>query len=152
MSMSAGEGGGDEPLAEINVTPMIDVLMSLLIIFMVAAQPPAKHKQPIAIPQSPIEQTENDPNATLLIKTENDPNATLLIKIDANGAISLGKTPIAGGHDALVEAIKASEKAQTDQRVAIKADGKVPYGSVIDVMSAAREAGIPHVGIASERL
>jgi biopolymer transport protein ExbD len=139
MSMSAGEGGGDEPLAEINVTPMIDVLMSLLIIFMVAAQPPAKHKQPIAIPQTPIEQTENDPNATLLIK------------IDANGAISLGKTPVAG-HDALVEALQASEKAQTDQRVAIKADGKVPYGSVIDVMSAAREAGIAHVGIASERL
>jgi len=128
-----------EILAEINVTPMIDVLMSLLIIFMVASEPPPKHKQPIAIPQSPIEQTENDPNATLLIK------------IDANGAISLGKTPI-GNRDALVQALVANEKAQSDGRVAVKADGKVPYGSVIDVMSAAREAGIAQVGIASERL
>ncbi len=128
-----------EPVAEINVTPMIDVLMSLLIIFMVAAEPPPNHKQPIMIPQDPVEQTENDPNATLLIK------------IDQAGAITLGKTPVPD-RNALVEALKVSEKAQADGRVAVRADGKVPYGSVIDVMSAAREAGIGHVGIASERL
>lgn len=139
MSMSAGDDGG-EAVSEINVTPMIDVLLCLLIIFMVAGKPPPKHKQPIAIPQTPIEQTENDPEATLLIK------------IDANGAVALGKTPITGGHDALVEALENNEKAQSDGRVAVKADGKVPYGSVIDVMAAAREAGIPQVGIASERL
>lgn len=129
-----------DTVSEINVTPMIDVLLSLLIIFMVAAKPPPNHQQPIAIPKSPIEQTQNDPDATLLIT------------IDAAGMVSVGKTPVAGGHDALVEAIKASEKAQTDQRVAVKADEKVGYGSVVDVMSAAREAGIAHVGIASERL
>ncbi len=129
-----------DTVAEINVTPMIDVLMSLLIIFMVASEPPPNHKQPIAIPKDPVEQTENDPNATLLIK------------IDQAGAISIGKTPVAGGHAALVEALAANEKAQADGRVAVKADGKVAYGSVIDVMSAAREAGIEHVGIASERL
>jgi len=130
----------DETVAEINVTPMIDVLMSLLIIFMVASEPPPNHKQPIAIPQDPIEQTENDPNATLLIK------------IDQAGVISVGKTPVSGGHTELVEALKANQKAQDDGRVAVKADGKVAYGRVIDVMSAAREAGIEHVGIASERL
>jgi biopolymer transport protein ExbD len=139
MSMSVGDGDGDA-VSEINVTPMIDVLLCLLIIFMVAAKPAPKHKQPIAIPKNAIEQTENDPNATLLVK------------IEANGAVSVGKTPIAGGHDALVEALKANEKAQTDGKVAVKADGKVAYGDVIDVMAAAHEAGIEHVGIASERL
>ena len=129
--MSEGEAS-NETLAEINVTPMIDVLMSLLIIFLVAAKPPPKHKQPIAVPQDPVTQTENDPDATLLVK------------IDAQGQVSVGKTPVAGGHEALVEALKASEKAQTD--------GKVPYGSVIDVMFAAHAAGIEHVGIASDRL
>ena len=119
---------------------MIDVLMSLLIIFMVAAEPPANHKQPIAIPQDPIAQTENDPEATLLVK------------IAADGSVTLGKTPIAPEHEALVTALKASEKAQKDGRVAVKADDGVPYGRVIDVMSAAHEAGIAHVGIASEKL
>lgn len=131
---------GPEALAEINVTPMIDVLMSLLIIFMVAAKPAPKHKQPLAIPQDSVAQTENDPDATLLIK------------IAADGSVTIGKTPVAAGHAALVAALTASEKAQTDGRVAVKADDKVAYGFVIDVMSAAREAGIDHVGIASEKL
>ena len=134
----------DEPqtdtVAEINVTPMIDVLLSLLIIFMVAAKPPPKHKQPIAIPKDPVEQTQDDPDATLLIK------------VAADGKVTVGKTPVGEGYEALVAALKASEKAQADGKVAVKADDKVPYGSVIDVMAAAREAGIPHVGIASEKL
>ena len=129
-----------DPVAEINVTPMIDVLLSLLIIFMVAAKPPPKHKQPIAIPKDPVEQTEDDPDATLLVK------------IDAAGAVTIGKTPVAPGMPALIAALEASEKAQADGRVAVKADDEVAYGSVIDVMSAARQAGIEHVGIASEKL
>ncbi len=131
---------GGDTVAEINVTPMIDVLLSLLIIFMVAAKPPPKHKQPIAIPKDPVEQTEDDPDATLLVK------------IDAAGAVTLGKTPVAPGKEALVAALQASDKAQSDGRVAVKAADEVPYGSVIDVMAAAREAGIDHVGIASEKL
>ena len=139
MSMATGgdEGGA---IAEINVTPMIDVLMCLLIIFMTAAKPPPKHKQPMAIPQDSVAQTETDPNATLLIS------------VAADGSVMVGKTPVAGGHAALVAALTASEKAQSDGRVAVKADDKVAYGAVIDVMSAAREAGIEHVGIASEKL
>ena len=133
----SGEG---DTVAEINVTPMIDVLLSLLIIFMVAAKPPPKHKQPITIPKDPVEQTEDDPDATLLVK------------IDAAGAVTIGKTAVSGGQAELVEALKANEKAQADGRVAVKAADEVAYGSVIDVMSAAREAGIEHVGIASEKL
>lgn len=138
--MSGADEVSGDVVAEINVTPMIDVLMSLLIIFMVASEPPPKHKQPIAIPKEPIEQTENDPNATLLIK------------IAADGSVTVGKTPVAGGHDELRAALEANQKAQDDGRVAIKAEESVAYGKVIDVMSAAREAGIDHVGIASERL
>ena len=129
-----------DTVAEINVTPMIDVLLSLLIIFMVAAKPPPKHKQPIAIPKDPV------------AVVEDDPDATLLIKIDAAGAVSIGKTAVPPGREALISALEANDKAQNDGRVAVKADGKVPYGSVIDVMSAAREAGIGQVGIASDRL
>jgi biopolymer transport protein ExbD len=133
-------GAGGELNAEINVTPMIDVLMALLIIFMVASAPPPLHNQPINVPKDPVTQVIDDPNATLLIK------------IDAAGLVQIGKTPVANERAALVEALKNNEKAQSESKVAIKADDKVPYGKVIDVFAAAREAGIGQIGIASERL
>ena len=136
----AEEGGSEALNAEINVTPMIDVLMSLLIIFMVASAPPPKHKQPIMLPKE------------ALVQVPDDPNATLLIKIDAAGAVTIGKTPVSSDHETLVAALKANEKAQNDGKIAIKADDKVAYGKVIDVFAAAREAGIGQVGIASEKL
>ena len=136
----ADEGSGSELNAEINVTPMIDVLMSLLIIFMVASEPPPLHTQPINVPKDPVTQVIDDPNATLLIK------------IDAAGLVQIGKTPVANDRAALIEALKNNEKAQSESRVAIKADDKVPYGKVIDVFAAAREAGIGQINIASERL
>ena len=125
---------------EINVTPMIDVLLSLLIIFMVAAPPPPNHKQPINVPQDPV--TENPDN----------PDATLLIEIDDQGKAMLGKTPLSDDFDEMVAQLEKSEKAKQDDRIAIKASDKVPYGKVIRVMSAAREAGIGSVGIASDRI
>jgi biopolymer transport protein ExbD len=134
------EEPGLEVSAEINVTPMIDVLLSLLIIFMVAAPPPPNHKQPIAIPQDPV--TENP----------EDPDATLLVEIDEAGKATMGQTALSDDFDKMVEQLAASEKAKQDDRIAIKASDKVAYGKVIRVMSAAREAGIGSVGIASDRI
>lgn len=129
-----------EAVAEINVTPMIDVLLSLLIIFMVAAPPPPNQQQPLTLPQqTPVE-------------TSSSPNATLLVEIDADGKMTLGDQPLPDDYEQMVEALKKSEKAQADQKIAVKADEKVLYGKVIRVMSAAREAEIAQVGIASERI
>jgi biopolymer transport protein ExbD len=138
--MSDEDGRTLDGVCEINVTPMIDVLLSLIIIFMVAAPPPPTHKQEIALPENtPIEQP-------------NDKDATLLVTIEDNGNMSLGSSPMKPEHEAMVEQLKGSEKAQSQGRIAIKAGDKVPYGRVIAVMSAAHEADIPSVGIASDRL
>ena len=134
------DGRTTEMSAEINVTPMIDVLLSLLIIFMVASPPPPNVQQPIDVPQEPITEVPDDPNSTLLVT------------IDAKGKAKLGDSDLPDGYDAIVQAFKDSEKAQTDGRVAISAEGKAAYGRVIEIMGAAREAGIPSVGLASDRL
>lgn len=132
--------GGDETLVEINVTPMVDVLLSLLIIFMVASPKPPNEQIPISVPKNAV------------VQQPSDPNATLLVTIDAQGNAKLGKEPLARDYDAMVEQLRKNEKAQTDGRIAIKGEDKAKYGMVIRVFAAAHEAGISKVGIASEKL
>jgi len=119
---------------------MVDVLLSLLIIFMVASPKPPNEKIPINVPKNAV------------VQQPSDPNATLLISIDADGKARLGKEPLAPDYDKMVEQLKNNEKAQTDGRIAIKGDDKAKYGWVIRVMAAAHEAGIGSVGIASDKL
>lgn len=132
--------GGDETVSEINVTPMVDVLLSLLIIFMVASPKPPNEKMTIAVPQNAVAQAPSDPNATLLVT------------VDAAGNATLGKEPLSKNYDEMVKQLENNEKAQTDGRIAIKGEDKAKYGAVIRVMSAAHQAGIAKVGIASEKL
>ena len=141
MAGSAEGGGtGEEPLVEINVTPMVDVLLSLLIIFMVASPKPPNENMPLAVP------TNDKPIVN------SDPNATLVVKIDKDGNVELSGKTLPKDWSAMVEAFENSPKAIEDDKIAIKADDKTKYGVVIQVMAAAREAGIGKVGIASERL
>jgi len=133
------DSGGDT-LVEINVTPMVDVLLSLLIIFMVAQPEPPNEKIPLNVPTEPKTQVPDDPNATLILT------------IEENGDARLGKTPLPEQWSEMVEAIASNEKAVEDDRIAIKAADKAKYGRVIEIMAAAHEAGIGKVGIASERL
>jgi len=140
MAGSTDSGSDTDPLVEINVTPMIDVLLSLLIVFMVASPLPPNEKIPLNVPKEVKSQSASDPNATLILSIAED------------GSAKLGKNPLAADWDAMVEQIKANEKAVNDDRLAIKAEPKTKYGRVIEIMAAAHEAGIGKVGIASERL
>ncbi|MCA9718127.1 MAG: biopolymer transporter ExbD [Myxococcales bacterium] len=126
-------------LCEINVTPMVDVLLSLLIIFMVAT-PVKNEEMPINIPQQPVTHQTNDPNATLIVT------------IDDDGKAKLGESPLSENFDEMVKQFKDNDKVQLDGRVAIDASAKVPYGVVVRVMSAAHESGVTSVGLASDRL
>jgi biopolymer transport protein ExbD len=132
--------GGDDTVSEINVTPMVDVLLCLLIIFMVASPKPPNEKMTIAVPQNAVTQAPGDPNATLLVT------------VDAQGNAKLGQELLSRNYEEMVAQLEKNEKAQTDGRIAIKGEDKAKYGNVIRVMAAAHEAGISKVGIASEKL
>ncbi len=138
MSMAAG-GSDDGVLVEINVTPMVDVLLSLLIIFMVAQPKPPNESIPMDVPKDTPTEMPSDPNASLLVKIKED------------GSVLLGTVPMSKNYDEMVKQLQKNEKAQTDGKIVIKAEGKIKYGWVIRVMSAAKEAGIENVGLASDK-
>ena len=139
MAMAASGDEGD-PIAEINVTPMVDVLLSLLIIFMVTSPGPPHEQLPLNLPKDTVVQQPQDPNAALLITVEDD------------GSARLGRATLSSDYDQMVQQIRANEKAQKDSKVVVTAGSKVKYGAVIRVMTAAHEAGVTEVGIASDRL
>lgn len=139
MAVSVGGDEGDA-LNEINVTPLVDVLLCLLIIFMVSAPPATNTQMPLDIPtQSKVQGAA-------------DPNATLLLSIDAGGVVKLGAQVIAGDTDSVIAALKANQKVQNDGKLAIDAAPGVKYGEVIRLMAAAHDAGVGSVGIASDKL
>jgi biopolymer transport protein ExbD len=139
MAMSAG-GGDDEPVSEINVTPMTDVLLCLLIIFMISAPTPSGEKIPLSVPKESQ------------VQSPSDPNATLLVTVEADGSAKLGNEPLSSNYEEMVEQFKKNEKAVQDDKVVVSGNGKAKYGAVVRVMAAAHEAGIAEVGIASDRL
>lgn len=139
MAVSVGGDEGDA-LNEINVTPLVDVLLCLLIIFMVSAPPATNTQIPIDIP------TQSK------VQGPSDPNATLLLSIDQAGVIKLGQTAVPSDYEGLLGALKANEKVQSDGKLAIDAAPTTKYGEVIRLMAAAHDAGVGSVGIASDRL
>jgi biopolymer transport protein TolR len=123
-------------MSEINVTPMVDVMLVLLIIFMVTAPliqqgvkvnlPPAK--------ASPVEATEKK----------------LVVSIDRSSRVFIGDTEIPLRQ--VEEKLKTNSKAQSDKEVYLHADQDLAYGVVVEVMAAAQRAGITYVGMITDPL
>jgi biopolymer transport protein ExbD len=126
--MSVGLDHCEDSLAdihEINVTPFIDVMLVLLIIFMVAA------------PLATVDVAVNLPTAAA--QAQPRPPMPQFLTVKADLTLALGDQPI--DRDALGGALDAATKGDRDARVFLRADKTVPYGNLMEVMNLLRGAG-----------
>ncbi|MCF6233723.1 MAG: protein TolR [Rhodobacteraceae bacterium] len=123
------------PMAEINVTPFVDVMLVLLIIFMVAA-PLMTVGVPVDLPKAA---------AGALASDSEEP---LSVTILANGEVQIMTTPTP--RDQLVNKLRAIAAERETDRVFLRADGAVPYREVMQVMGALSAGGFSNVGLVTD--
>ncbi|VAW18226.1 Tol biopolymer transport system, TolR protein [hydrothermal vent metagenome] len=144
MSMSAANHGSagrrrsgrsrrnrHAPMSEINVTPMVDVMLVLLIVFMVAA-PLLTVGVPIDLPQTQAKSLD----------TQAKP---LTLTVTANGQIYIGDNQVT--LEKIVETLGSLSGGKTDQRIYLRGDAKAGYGMVMRVMGMLSSAGYSKIGL-----
>jgi biopolymer transport protein TolR len=125
---------GRQALSEINVTPFVDVMLVLLVIFLVTA-PLMQQGMDVDLPET----------TTQPLRVRDDP---LILTIDKGGKYYLGRSEIEG--DALVAKFEAVFDARGSKELFLRADKAAPYGVVVKGMAAARKAGATKLGIVTE--
>lgn len=134
MAFGGGDSGGRRGMTDINVTPLVDVMLVLLIIFMVTApliQSGVKVDLPKASAQ-PMEHSEEK----------------LVLKITRERRIFLGDVEIEGQR--LEEKLLHNPRIQKDKELYLHADRSLPYGQVVEIMATARRAGVESLGMITE--
>ncbi len=123
------------PMAEINVTPFVDVMLVLLIIFMVAA-PLLNVGVPVDLPKTEAKQ----------ITGTDEP---LVVSIDAKGDVFLQETKLS--NDELASKLKAIAGAKPDTRIFVRGDKGIQYGRIMEVMGIVSGSGFTKVGLVAEQ-
>ncbi|MEM9432731.1 MAG: protein TolR [Pseudomonadota bacterium] len=123
------------PMSEINVTPFVDVMLVLLIIFMVAA--------PLLTVGVPVELPKTSANA---LPTEQE--EPLTITLTAEGRLMIQNSDIVPAD--LVPRLRAIAAERSDNKVFLRADGSVPYETVVQVMGALNRGGFNDIGLVTD--
>ena len=121
--------------SDINVTPLVDVVLVLLIIFMVVT-PMLQKGVPVNLPVTA------DPDKTP------DTEKQLQISVKADGSVYLGPNVVR--KDQVEAALKEIQERTPDREIAVKGDRLVKYGDVLDVLKACREVGFNDVGLVAQ--
>ena len=122
-------------MSEINVTPFVDVMLVLLIIFMVAA--------PLMTVGVPVELPKTAANS--LPGEEEEP---LTVTVTAEGVVMIQTTEV--NREQLVPRLQAIATERTSTRVYLRADGAVPYSDVMQVMGALNRGGFSNIGLVTD--
>ena len=134
MGFSTGSGGGGAPLSEINVTPLVDVMLVLLIIFMIAA-PMLTTGVNVDLPKADAPRMDIDQEHPL-ITVQRDKRVFLF-----DEEVSL---------DVLRERLVSEQRILDVDEVFVQADEQVPYGTVAQVLALVRQAGIGKMGLVTD--
>ncbi|MGR3541079.1 MAG: protein TolR [Hasllibacter sp.] len=126
---------GAAPMSEINVTPFVDVMLVLLIIFMVAA--------PLLTVGVPVELPDTAAEALSV-----DQEEPLTVSVQADGALALPTTGIAD--DDLIPRLRAIAAERDSRRIFLQADEGVTYARVVQVMGALNAAGFTDIGLITD--
>ena len=130
----SGKKGRYRPMAEINVTPFVDVMLVLLIVFMVAA-PLLTVGVPVDLPDAAARPLPDD-------------NKPIEVSVDRNGEIFLGDAPVRLNE--LVARLAAVTRNRMDARIYVRGDQSLPYGSVMAVVGQINAAGFSRVALITE--
>ncbi|CAG4900322.1 ExbD/TolR family protein [Paraburkholderia saeva] len=135
MAMSPFAGDDDDGLMnEINMTPLVDVMLVLLIVFMVTI-PVIRHAVKIDLPHASSQKEETKP-------------AQVTVNVQADGTVLWDDVPVTG--DALQAKIAAAAQVTPQPELHLNADRKVAYEKVAEVMSAAQAGGLTKIGFVTE--
>ena len=123
------------PMSEINVTPLVDVMLVLLIIFMVAA--------PLMTAGVPLNLPETAANAV-----PNEDEEPLMVSIPVEGSLTIMDQPVAD--EQVVTTLRTILAERQSGRVFLRADGTIPYARVVQIMGALNAAGITDIVLVTE--
>ena len=132
--MSVRLDHGDDNLGElheINVTPFIDVILVLLIIFMIAA-PLATVDVPVDLPSTTVQKQQR-------------PDKPVFLTIKADRTLAIGDDPVP--RESLASTLETAAHGNHDERIFLRADRAVTYGDVMEIMNALRSAGFLKVAL-----
>ena len=134
--MAMTSGGAGRPMSDINVTPMVDVMLVLLIIFMVTA-PLIQQGVQVDLPQTRAQTMDAQENR-------------LVLTITKERQIYLGPAEIL--YSELRDKLVGNIKLHADKQVYLHADRNLPYGFVVDVMAVMKDAGVENLGMVTDPL